>query len=353
MKILYVGTRHSYDSAGAISKQLDSHDFIVWYSSLKKFRPDQYIVVPFWFNEVMRDRGKEAMNQELLEVIRKGKPDFSFFAVGADELTFETLKSIQRMSGLTTIYICGDDSWRFESTSRHFAPFYTWTLTSEWRAIEKYKKIGCTNVIYYQSWPNLEIFKRLNVPKDIEVSFIGTGGPARAKVVTAVRKAGIPVLVRGRGWLEGEATELEMVELTARSKIALALNGSSFYFGLRSLARLFFKRSGRLVKPDFMHFFQNLQEWRGKLTPQIKGRMFEVPACGAMQIAEQVVKIESFYTPDKEIVIYKNTKELIEKLRYYLSHDTEREAIAQAGYQRTITDHTAQKRLESIFARIL
>jgi len=38
-----------------------------------------------------------------------------------------------------------------------------------------------------------------------------------------------------------------------------------------------------------------------------------------------------------------------QKIKYYFAHDEEREKIARAGYERSIRDHTCEKRLNEIF----
>ena len=43
---------------------------------------------------------------------------------------------------------------------------------------------------------------------------------------------------------------------------------------------------------------------------------------------------------------------MIDKIKYYLEHNEERESIAQAGYERTIREHTYEKRFNNIFKRI-
>jgi spore maturation protein CgeB len=52
------------------------------------------------------------------------------------------------------------------------------------------------------------------------------------------------------------------------------------------------------------------------------------------------------------MVFYRGAEELIQKVRYYLGHDDERRRIAKAGYERTIKDHTYEKRFREIFSII-
>lgn len=48
--------------------------------------------------------------------------------------------------------------------------------------------------------------------------------------------------------------------------------------------------------------------------------------------------IEELFKKNEELVWFKNTKELAEKLEYYLSHQSEREKIALAGQQKILND---------------
>lgn len=92
--------------------------------------------------------------------------------------------------------------------------------------------------------------------------------------------------------------------------------------------------------------------WHHGTMPQIKGRHFEIPQCGAFQLATPADDLSSYFIEDKEIVVARSVPELIEKTRYYLEHATEREAIANAGHERMLKDHQWSHRFEHIFKEI-
>ena len=84
---------------------------------------------------------------------------------------------------------------------------------------------------------------------------------------------------------------------------------------------------------------------------QIKGRNFEVPGCGGFLLTGRAENLEAYYEIGREIVCFESTEELIEKARYYLAHEDERAAIARAGYERTMKEHTYAHRFAEIFRR--
>ena len=89
-----------------------------------------------------------------------------------------------------------------------------------------------------------------------------------------------------------------------------------------------------------------------KRNAQVKSRHFEVPACGTLEITQDADDMRDYYKLGEEIVVYENEKDLAEKIKYYLAHNEEREAIAKRGYERTQRDHSTEKRFEDIFRMI-
>ena len=56
--------------------------------------------------------------------------------------------------------------------------------------------------------------------------------------------------------------------------------------------------------------------------------------------------------PGDEVVTFTDVHSLADQIRYYLSHDDERQSIAAAGHARTIREHTYVHRFADIFSRL-
>lgn len=68
-------------------------------------------------------------------------------------------------------------------------------------------------------------------------------------------------------------------------------------------------------------------------------RLFDLPANGVMQISDGGPYLQSFFQPGREIVGYSDARDLIDKVRYYLTHDEERQQIALGGFRRVQRDY--------------
>jgi len=68
-------------------------------------------------------------------------------------------------------------------------------------------------------------------------------------------------------------------------------------------------------------------------------RMFDLPANGVMQISDGGEYLERFFSVGEEVVSYRDADELIDKVKYYITHDKERERIALNGFRRVRKDY--------------
>lgn len=83
-------------------------------------------------------------------------------------------------------------------------------------------------------------------------------------------------------------------------------------------------------------------------------RLFEIPGRGGFSISPDIKGFDECYEDGKEVVLYKHgdLDDLKQKIDYYLTHDAEREAIRQAGHERTKRDHTYVNRWQFILETI-
>jgi glycosyltransferase involved in cell wall biosynthesis len=80
----------------------------------------------------------------------------------------------------------------------------------------------------------------------------------------------------------------------------------------------------------------------------INMRCFEATATGSFLLTEWVPTLSECFEDGKHLVTYKDMDEAVEKARYYLSHEEEREAIAKAGMEHTLANHTYLHRAKKI-----
>ncbi len=76
--------------------------------------------------------------------------------------------------------------------------------------------------------------------------------------------------------------------------------------------------------------------------------LYETTGVGSLLVTDHKINLGQLFEPDKEVVAYRSPQECIEKIRYYLDHETERVALARAGQQRTLREHTYYHRMQQL-----
>ncbi len=72
-------------------------------------------------------------------------------------------------------------------------------------------------------------------------------------------------------------------------------------------------------------------------------RLFEATGAGACLVSDWKENLAELFDVNRELVTFRNPDECVEKITYLLHHEAERAAIARAGRQRTLRDHTLGK----------
>lgn len=78
-------------------------------------------------------------------------------------------------------------------------------------------------------------------------------------------------------------------------------------------------------------------------------RIFQNAAAGCMQLVYRCEAVKGIFENYLEIVIFDSSKDLIEKINYYLYNESDRIRIAQAAHQRFLNSYTAEKMISKLF----
>ena len=80
----------------------------------------------------------------------------------------------------------------------------------------------------------------------------------------------------------------------------------------------------------------------------INMRLFETLGTGSFLLTNYLPTLGEFFEDGVDFVTYNSYDDMIEKAKYYLEHEEEREKIAEAGYKKAIEKHTYEARIKTI-----
>ena len=236
------------------------------------------------------------------------------------------LDAVRRRNGTVVINIAMDDRHTYwgDMGSRKWMgsygliPHVDAVLTAAPECVEWYLKEGCPALFFPEaSDPNI-FYPMPRLPKVHDVSFVGARYGIREKIVQGLRSAGVSVSAFGNGWESGRLSTEGVARLFAQSKIILG--------------------SGTVGHcTDFY---------------ALKLRDFDGPMSGSFYLTHDNPDLRQLYKIGREIETYQDVEDCIEKVKWYLGHDDERESIASAGRLRALNDHTWLRRFSDLFASL-
>lgn len=257
-------------------------------------------VVCFHFDKYYYHTGKRG-DSALIERIDELRPDYIVLIIykqfGQDPAVMleNTMKVIQMM-GVPVITIWGDlEAQQQRDILATVAPY-------------------CSKVIGTASKEVVEGlgYTYAHVPKDPRVFSLGTG----------VRD--IDVVFSGSYGL-GREERQETLQHLLDNEVKLVVGGSEGrdHFSTEEYANRY-KRAKLALSFSKAHGIN-----------VVNARPFEVLNCGAMLLEQDSPELAKLYTPYVDYVPWTTNDDLLQKVRYYLTHEEERLLIAHNGYQKT------------------
>jgi len=353
MKILFCALKYEYGNPLA---GFASIEYGAFYATLKRMPGIEVEYFPM--DEIISQIGRDRMNKKLISEVEKKKPDLLFCILFTDQIKPETISYITDKTSTKTFNWFADDSWRFHIFSKYWAPLFTQIATTDPGAIAKYKALGINNVMSTQWAANPAVYHLPAMKKKVSglgVTFVGAKYGNRGAYLEFLKNRGLPAEGFGNDWPNGRVSVDRMVEVFYSSRVNLNFTETPFMTSkerLRIFSRPFLKHEQNGWRLNFRNPLGYLRSAIDSQRRQFKARIFEVPACGGFLLTGKVEGLADYYNIGREILVFDGKKDLLEKCSYYMAHDDARVAIAKAGYERTIKDHTYEKRFEEIFKKM-
>lgn len=275
-----------------------------------------------WYKENIKDEKNKEMLEFVKNIVSKNSIDVIVCYLSGHSTTPLVLEEL-RTYNIPMINEALDDERKFISRKgkdgirrglKNVCKYFDLSLTTSKSAIVKYL-VEDANPMYKEYSGNEKIYRKLDIDKYYDVSFVGASYGIRGEYIKYLQDNDISVYTKGSGWENGFAEPDEMIEIFNKSKIVLGFS--------------------TVGKNDDIFI--------------LKGRDFEVPLTGSFYITGYHEELKEYFELGKDIETYTSKEDLLEKVKYYLGDDVKRERIANTGYEKCLSSYTAKQSYEKVF----
>jgi spore maturation protein CgeB len=275
------------------------------------------------------------INKRILETCKIFKPDIVFIVRGLliKPTTLQTIKSL----GIKSISWSNDDMYARHNRSL----WYTWSL-KYYDLVGTQKSYNC-NANELPSLGAKVLFQnkafdpKVNYPVENcasfncvhDVVFVGTKEQDRYEHIRFLAEKGIAVNVYGWGKPDF-GTHHENIIFHDRHLFGEEFSAA---LGCSKIALNFLRKINRDLQTS---------------------RSVEIPASRGFMLAERTEEHLKLFQEGMEAEYFSSKEELLEKVQQYLNNETQRRAIAQAGFERCYTsDYTFKNRMQELIQKAL
>ena len=185
------------------------------------------------------------------------------------------------------------------------------------------------------------------------VAFLGGWEPRREVLLRQIAQAGIGLKIWGANW-----DFVHDGQWSPRRQIVLRQLAGNEPFRIRRDPLLASAHQGdELYADEYARALSGAGISLGflrKVCPdQHTTRSFEIPACGSMLLADRSHEHRAMFEEGREAEFFDSASELMDKLKFYVSHPDVRRKVAAAGRERcTRSEYAYIHRLKHVLAQI-
>jgi spore maturation protein CgeB len=308
------------------------------------------------FTAENRPRLSEQLVKQFGEAHAKVPVDLFFSYFYSSYVEPQAIREVGNAGVVTMNWYC-NASYQF-ALIEEIAPAYNYCLVPERFRLDDYRRVGATP-IYCQEAANPQVYRPYELQRAYDVTFVGQRYGDRATFLRFLIDAGVDARAWGPHWDQPPAAVSLSRRIAGRTKRAVLRQPEPPQIAeipadhcgppLSDLeyVQMYSRSSISLGFTKVAGFDAN-----GFVLKQVRLRDFEATMSGAFYLVEECDELNDFFEPDREIVCFSEPEELVEKARYYLKHERDRERIRRAGLARARAEHTWHGRFRSVFSEI-
>lgn len=278
-------------------------------------------------------------NSQIIEKINSTYYDIVWIDKGVTIFP-ETLQYIKKNSPKILLISYSPDNMalRHNQSQQYLEciPLYDYIITNKSYILEDMRKLGAKDIRFVNnSYESTFHYPRTLTSEDYkeiggDIGFVGAWEKERGESILYLAQHGLNVRVWGGGkWLKYKGMYPNLI-----------IEDKGLYSENYSKSFQAFKISLCFLRK--MNF--DLQTTR----------TVEIPACGGFMMAERTSEHQAMFEEDKEASFFSSNEELLEKCKYYLSHEEERKQIATAGLKRCQTSgYSNENTIRNVINNIL
>lgn len=279
--------------------------------------------------------------------------------------------------GIPTVYFFCDNISN-KNIAEEYAPYVTLNWVPEPAAVKSFESSG-SRAIYLPMAANPDINYPTAVKETIDISFVGVKNPYRRHMLGKVSDSGLGLKIYGLGWSSSAKTRQAPAGKssffkTLRSRFSLKTRykkylklGEEYEGIIKNHVDREHPLAAADYPPDMKHSleinkiyavssvsigFNDQFTNRSGVFFHTNLRNFEAAMAGACYLAEATSDIDQLFSDEKEIMIFHNIEELIDKGRFLLKNDAFRSELRAACRKRALADHAWENRFDKLFAAL-
>lgn len=266
------------------------------------------------YDVIWIDKGN-TIEAETLKYIKKKQPGVKLISYSPDNMVLRHNYSRQYLEGIS---------------------YYDAIVTNKSYIIDDLKLMGAKKVIFVNNTYEPSFHHPYTLTKDelsrfgVDIGFIGSWEKERCESILYLVKHGLRVTVWGdRQWKK--------------------------YMNYSSFLTIYDKG---LFTDEYCKALQsikiNLCFLRKINFDQQTTRSVEIPACGGFMLAERTSEHIQLFKEGEEADFFNSDEELLDKCKYYLTHEDERQKIAAAGRQRCLdSDYSNEGMIRKVLVEVI